>query len=191
LYREVLADASFHRLLLAVDEDLAADRRAAGCPCGGALHSAKFRRKPRGKPLGLAEAFDLRFSFCCAVRDCRQRATPPSMRFLGGKVYLATAVILLSVLQQGETPARLERLSTALGGVDRRTLARWRSWWRSDFAQSPFWRGASAAFMPPADDHRLPSTLLERFGGETRERLLALLRWLGPITAGPSMRRAF
>ena len=51
LYRPLLADARFHRLLLAMDDNIAADYRAAGCgPCGGVLHAAWYRRKPRGRP---------------------------------------------------------------------------------------------------------------------------------------------
>jgi hypothetical protein len=41
LYRDLLADATFHQLLLACDADLADAARAGRCPlCGGALHSA-------------------------------------------------------------------------------------------------------------------------------------------------------
>lgn len=83
LYQALLADARFHALLFDMDADLAAACRAAGCPCGGGLHSARFRRKPRGKPAGLGDAYDQRFSFCCAVRECRRRATPPSLRLQG------------------------------------------------------------------------------------------------------------
>jgi len=44
-------------------------------------------------------------------------------------------------------------------GVSRRTIARWREWWRSAFAASPFRRMAAAAFMPPVDRACLPATL--------------------------------
>ena len=49
---------------------------------------------------------------------CRTRATPPSLRFLGRHVYLATVVTLISAMQLGTTPSRLARLSVV------RTLAR-------------------------------------------------------------------
>lgn len=176
-----------------MDADLAAACRTAGCPCGGSLHSARFRRKPRGKPAGLDDAYDQRFSFCCAVRECRRRATPPSLRFLGNKVYLATIVTLISALQHGVTAARLRRLSERLG-IDRRTVARWRAWWVSCFTATPFWRTATAAFMPPVDPSRLPASALERFTGAAKQRLLAWLRFLAPITGGQrrrAMGRAF
>jgi hypothetical protein len=85
LYRELLADATFHNLLLACDRDLAEEARAGRCHCGGALHSATYARKPRGRPrsLSIGHEHDRRFSFCCAVDGCRARTTPPSLRFLG------------------------------------------------------------------------------------------------------------
>jgi hypothetical protein len=50
LYRDLLADATFHQLLLACDGDLADAERPARCTrCGGALHSACYPRKPRGR----------------------------------------------------------------------------------------------------------------------------------------------
>lgn len=191
MYQALLTDARFHRLLLAMDEDIAMGCRAAGCPlCGGRLHAAPFRRKPRGQPGGLEAAFEQRFSFCCAQRECRKRATPPSLRFLGRKVYLATVVTLVAAMQHGVTAARRRRLS-GLPGLDRRTLARWREWWLSTFTAGPFWKQASAAFMPPADPHRLPASLLDRFAGTVEETLIAVLRFLAPITGGASMKRAF
>ncbi len=181
MYQALLADARFHRLLLAIDDDIAADCRAAGCGrCGGALHSARFRRKPRGRPAGLSagldDAADRRRSFCCAVAGCRKRATPPSLRFLGRKVYLAAVVTLVSAMQHGARAAR-RHLSDRLG-VSRRTVARWREWWLHTFAAGRFWQGAKAAFMPPAQPSRLPASLLDRFAGSAEERLIALLRFL-------------
>ena len=116
MYQAVLADAKFHEQLLAFDRDL-----------GGALHSGSYARKPRGGPAGLGQEYAERFSFCCAVDGCRTRATPPSLRFLGRHVYLATVVTLISASALGITPSRLARLSV-VPGLDRRTLARWRAW---------------------------------------------------------------
>ena len=184
MYQALLADTRFHELLLAFDHDLAMGARAAGCPrCGGVLHSARFRRKPRGGPVGLGEAHDQRLSFCCAVELCRKRMTPPSLRFLGRKVYLGAVVVLVSTMRHGATAARVRQLCE-LVGVSRRTVGRWRVWWWSVFTASPFWRACSAAFMPPVDTGRLPASLLERFAGDAAARLIALLRWLGPITGG-------
>ena len=186
MYKSVLADASFQKQLLECDRDLAAKARAQGCRCGGALHAGPYQRKPRGVPTGLGEDYSRRFSFSCAVDGCRKRETPSSFRFLGAKVYVSTLVILLTVLQQGPTEARLQRLS-AIPGVDRRTLRRWREWWLTRFQESRFWQEAKAMFMPPADPARIPSALLDRFTGSPQERLLALLRLLLPITGGAAV----
>ena len=199
MYQAVLADAKFHEQLLVFDRDLAASARAARCwLCGGALHSASYDRKPRGslarvlaRPGGLDQEFAERFSFCCAVDGCRKRTTPPSLRFLGRKVYLATMVTLISAMLLGTTPARLARLS-AMPGIDRRTLARWRTWWRSSFTDGPFASVAKAALVPPLDIAGLPVSLLDRFAGDIERKLAALLRFLGPLTGGASCEeRAF
>jgi hypothetical protein len=38
--------------------------------------------------------------------------------------------------------------------------------------------------MPPIDRERLPASLLERFTGDVADRLVALLRFIGPVTGG-------
>ena len=149
LYATLLADARFHDLLLAVDRDLAEACRTEGCACGGRRHMARYARKPRGRPCRLGPEHDQRFSFCCAVDGCRSRATPPSLRFLGRRVYVATVVVLIAILQHGVSDARLERLSEVVS-VDRRTIARWRRWWRDTFTATPFWRMARAALHAAA-----------------------------------------
>ena len=192
MYQAVLADAKFHEQLLVFDRDLAASARAARCRlCGGALHSASYDRKPRGGPAGLGQEYAERFSFCCAVDGCRKRTTPPSLRFLGR-----------------------QRLSRHRGDVDlgdacsapRRPA--WRvcrscpdligGHWRAGapgggptFTDSPFAPVAMAAVVPPIDIAALPVSLLDRFAGDVREQLIALLRFLGPLTGGASAMRAF
>jgi hypothetical protein len=138
--------------------------------------------------VGLGPEHDWRLSFCCAVDGCRTRATPPSLRFLGRKVYLATIVVLVAIMREGATGARMRQL-TAVIGVDRRTVARWRAWWRASFPATRFWQIARAAFLPPVDQDRLPGALIERFPGTIADRLIALLRFMSPITGGPAQAR--
>jgi len=184
LYRDLLADATFHELLLAYDRDLADTARCAGCArCSGVVHSAPYWRKPRGRPCRLGREHDRRFSFCCAVDGCRSRATPPSLRFLGPKVYIAAIVVLIAILRHGATARRMRELTEVIG-VDRRTVERWRRWWRDRFSATSFWQIARATFMPPVDQDRLPAALIERFAGDDADRLVALLRFMGPITGG-------
>ena len=183
MYATLLADATFHDFLLACDRDLASQARRGGCRfCRSAVHSGHYRRKPRGRLCRLGPEHDWRFSLCCARHGCRTRKTPPSLRFLGPKVYLAATIILMAVLHEGATPARMQRLNEFVK-VDRRTVACWRIFWRLLTASS-FWQAARAAFMPPVDETRLPAAMLERFAGEAAERMTALLRFLAPITGG-------
>jgi hypothetical protein len=187
LYATLLTNTRFHDMLLACDRDLADLCRAEGCACGGRLDSARYRRKPRGRPQSLRSRlgpeYNQRFSFCCAVDGCRTRETPASLRFLGRKIYLAAIVVLISMMLNGVTASRMEGLGEAVR-VDRRTVERWRTWWREAFTSTPYWRIASAAFMPPVDHDRLPAALIERFTGGDQEQLLGLLRFFGPITGG-------
>jgi hypothetical protein len=190
MYSALLADGRFYELLQRFDDDLAGEQRAGGCPdCGAALHSARYLRKPRGFVGRLSAAYGWRRSFCCARRDCRKRATPVSLRFLGRKVYLGAVVVLITALRCGPTPARMRTLQD-LVGVSRRTVVRWRRWWCEDLMDTPFWRAASGSLMPPVRRSELPASLLERFSGDLQERLLALLRFIAPITSETATVRA-
>jgi hypothetical protein len=181
LCHEVLGDARLYGLLLKYDEDLAAEAQAAGCECGGVLHVSNFPRKPRGGPSDLGTEHDRRLSFCCDRDGCRGRVTPPSVRFLGRRVYLGAVVVLMSAMLNGPTPRRVAKL-VLLIGASRRTLQRWRAWWRTAFAESAFWKAAHGRFTTLVARQLLPQSLLERFGGDERERLVAVLRFLSPIT---------
>ena len=167
-------------LLLKIDEDLAAEARAQGCDCGGMLHSAVYPRKPRA-PAGVELEPQSRLSFCCAREGCRRRTTPASVRFLGRRVYLGAVVVLATAMQQGVTPVRAKRLRELLG-VSYQTLARWRAWWATTFVESAFWKGAKAAFSPPADEGGFPHSLLTQFGVDEEARLVALLRFIRELS---------
>ena len=180
MYTTLLTDATLFDALIAIDQDLAATAQAGGCRrCPGRLHHGDYPRKPRGGPADLPAAYESRTSFCCA--RCRKRLTPPSVRFLGRKVYLGVVVLLACVLRQGPTPWRVARLH-ALLGVSGDTLARWHRWWRDDFVRTAFWKAACGGFAPPVDAGDLPRGLLERFGGEALAQVVAMLRWLSPLT---------
>ena len=122
--------------------------------------------------------YSSRLSFCCAV--CRKRSTSLSVRFLGRRVYLALAVVLVSGSRTGSTPTGV-RLGAELG-VARQTLQRWQAWWIELFPLTPLWRATCARFMPPADVLGFPGTLLERFAGSPAHSLMRLLVFLSPVT---------
>ena len=172
-----LADQQLHQLLEKVDLDLAEQARQQGCLfCRGKLHRADYDRKPRGGP-----EWDYRYSFCCAQEGCRRRRTPESVRFLGRRVYAGLIVVLVSAMVHGLKPERVARLRQALG-IDRRTLERWHQWWRVTLVESSFWRAARARFMPPLCQRTLPWSLCLSFQVQRRDRLLALLKFLAPLT---------
>lgn len=177
---KLLVDKRFYHVLARIDSDLAATAQQAGCArCPGVLHRAYYSRKPRGAPDGLSVEEKRRASFCCAA--CRKRATPPSVRFLGRRVYLGIVVVLATAMQQGPAPWRVSQLRAVLG-VSLRTLARWRVWWQEAFVESAFWKAAKAAFSPPVNEASSPRSLLERFGGDEFEQLVALLRFVSPVS---------
>jgi hypothetical protein len=188
LYQALPRDSSLFDLLLRLDEDLATEARRAGCACGGALHAASYPRKPRGGPPGLGPEHAVRFSFCCCVEGCRRRVTPPSLRFLGRKVFWGVVVLLVPVLRQGPTAKRVERLCATFA-VSVRTLRRWMRWWREAFAASRFFVAARGRFARPLAIAALPSALLEALcgPGEPTERVLAVLRFVAPITTGAGL----
>jgi hypothetical protein len=183
MYHDLPPTARFWSFLLAVDQDLAGETRKKGCPCGGRLHSANYLRKPRGTPVQLPEQERLRFSFCCDRDGCRKRVTPPSVRFLGRKVYLGAIVILIGAMRQGPSPRRVRELSACFG-ADESTIARWQTFWREHFPQTPFWKVARAGFITFGEIICVPYSLVDIFlrRHPPCEGWIHLLRFLSPIT---------
>lgn len=185
MYQSLLRDSRFFDLLLTLDEDLAAEARRGGCACGGVLHGAAYERKPRGGPAGLGRASTIRFSFCCATEGCRRRMTPPSLRFLGRKVFFGVLVLLLPVLRDGPTPERLNRLCETFA-VSVRTVRRWCRFWRETFVTSRVWEAARGRFAAPLRAESMPGALLGAFSqiSDLESRVVAVLRLVSPIGAG-------
>ena len=188
MWHGVLSDSRFFSTLTKFDEDLAATVRAAGCGCGGRLDSARYPRKPRGGPADLGTEYDWRLSFCCAEEGCRRRVTPPSVRYLGRRVYLGVVVVLVSAMEHGLSLRRVAELNQHLG-IGLRTLRRWRQWWRTAFVHTALWRGSCGRFVPPVEASALPYAVLERFGGAAAARGLAMLRFLSPLTTTTAQTR--
>jgi hypothetical protein len=185
LYQELLGDHRLIEFQLKVDKDLAEEVAAGGCACHGVLHRANYERKPRGGRWGLSREERLRFSFCCAREGCRKRVTPPSVRFLGRKVYLEVIVILAVAMRHGSTPRRVGWIREHLG-VSGRTLKRWRKWWSEIFTSTAFWKRARGLLQQPVEEGKLPHGLMEQFevGAGGVDRLIDMLKFLSPITGG-------
>lgn len=179
----LLQNPVFFSFLFQIDKNLAKEARHNGCPvCGGPLHWANYARSPRGGVQRCNEEHTVRFSLCCGREGCRKRLTPPSVRFLGRKVYTGAAVVLASAMSQGVTPTRAEKI-LKLFGVSRQTLLRWRKWWLKDFADSRFWKGNKGLLIVPLDPAEIPLSLLARFIGTLPDRLVAFLRFISPISS--------
>ena len=174
---KLLRDKRLHEFLEQVDRDFAFEAQSVHCEhCGAVLHRGDFSRKPRGGP-----SWDRRYSFCCSRDGCRKRNTPPSVRFLGRKVYVGIVVVLVSAMLHGAKERRLQCLEQVLP-MDRRTLKRWRQWWRQIFVQSAFWRGARGRFRRPIAPGQMPLGLVEAFGAQQVAGLVKLMKFLSPIT---------
>jgi hypothetical protein len=187
MWHEEKLEAEWFAKLVEFDRQIAAAVAAEGCRhCGGPLHQGNYERKPRGGQIaGAGEAFTLRHALCCGREGCRKRALPPSLRFLGRRVYLEAVVLLAST--QAMVLASLRRVFVTTG-VPVRTLRRWRGWWTEAFPQSAAWTEMRARFVPPPpDDAELPRSLLDRLaslGGveAAGDVLLIAARWLSPVT---------
>ena len=183
--------AEFFKELAEIDERITARVAAGRCPrCGGPLHRGDYQRKPRGGWLAdTPDAAAVRYSLCCGRRGCRKRALPPSVRFLGRRVYWEAVVILATMrLLLGGVIEHAQRAT----GVPRRTLLRWATWWRGEFPSSPMWTVMRGRFVPPPpDETALPTSLLERLATEMKasavsasDVLVGTARLLAPMTTG-------
>lgn len=178
-------DASFHLLLIQIDEDLARQIQVKGCPyCKGPLDAADYPRSPFGLPAHLREHYEHRFSFCC--RRCRKRTTPDSVRFFGRHWYVFTVYLLFNLLQCGMTEKRLAQIRKHLHvNVSESTWKRWRRWWKQIFINTRFCQQARGHLSIPMQWRgSLPRRLLRQFSGSFKVKFVALLKFLSPLTCG-------
>jgi hypothetical protein len=187
-----IADDKFCSYLFLIDQKIAAKFQEEQCPyCGGRLDRADYPRKPRGGLIAKAgELFDRRISLCCSQEGCRKRVTPPSVLYLGRKVYFGITVLVTSLTDCAKTTAKEIFAQT---GILARTARRWSNWWKEDFSQSRFFLGAKWQFIPPVEKGALPTSILHRFTQPSlTEKLLCMLQWLSPITtASVCVKRPF
>lgn len=174
----LLQSPQFFQFLLQIDTDLAAQMHASACHCGGVLHRANYPRKPKACPEEVLGDFQSRWSFCCNL--CRKRSTPMSVRFLGRRVYVALAVVVLAV-KRNKINAATTHAGEALG-IPERTIARWRQWWLQSFCATTLWQAQCGRFMPSVELTELPHSLVARFTGTAHEAMGHLLKFLSPLS---------
>lgn len=175
--QNLVIDTLFFSMLLEIDQKLAQKTREKGCPrCGGRLHSATYPRKPRGL-LGCGNQMYRRLSFCCS--QCRKRELPPSVRFLGRKVYVGSVVILAM---------SKECLQAAAFSVCRQTLRRWRAFWNAALDRtSSFWKKAQCFLSSGFEWNGTPIPIVEFFWkkSENNEHWFSdCLSFFSPLSIG-------
>jgi hypothetical protein len=177
----------FFEALLQEDERIVCEAAARGCPaCEGRLHRADYARKPRGALVaGEGEAYATRFSLCCDREGCRRRATPPSLRFLGRRVYLGAVVLVAGVFARMTTSRAEVRRVT---GVPTRTTCRWLGWWSGPFVSTEVFLALRARLVGVAVDE-LPGPIVHALPGTLPEKVRAMLALLAPLTTGQGARR--
>jgi hypothetical protein len=182
MFDQIEFGREFFERLTMIDAAIAAAVAAGCCPaCGGPLHQGNYMRKPRGGLLAVAgEDCMIRFSLCCGVEGCRKRATPPSVRFLGRRVYLGAVVIVGSIFARALKVAEQFRQSS---GVPARTTRRWLAWWRGPFITTEVFLAACDR-MVGVDVEALPASIVARFPGSPAEKVRTMLAMLAPLTTG-------
>jgi len=162
----IALDPAFLQGLRDFDFNLFLSMKKRGCPrCGGPLDTSNYLRKTRG----LSDDSELCFSLCCRREGCRKRCKPRSVRFLERKVYGAWVVIMAidycRELGLSAAPAR-------------RTIARWRSFWKEYLSEAgAFVRWARGKLVPGAEITASPSSLLCHFGYPARGSWLSILQF--------------
>lgn len=175
--------STFHSLLITIDRDLAEEFRQKGCSCGGTLHRSNYPRSPLGLLPEYRESYEERFSFCC--NDCRRRTTPPSVRYFGRRWYPAPLLLLISALMLSINEHRLSQIKRHFGiTVSESTWKRWSRWWREVFIETPFWKHARGLIPEPKNPVSMARRMLNAFRGAIDNKMLLLLKFISPITAG-------
>jgi hypothetical protein len=196
-----LQNSMFHILLKAIDYDFSKEECAKGCPyCGEKLHSADYPRSPLGVPIEHRQYYEERYSYCCS--QCRKRTTTQSVRFFGRRWYPEPLFLLISSLMYGGLNKLCGQLSRLFGiTVSKRTVKRWKGWWKTSFPGTSFWRSMTGIvpiehlrgpfpqkfFSMYADcTDALPAGKASVQSGDTHfaKQLLYVLAFLAPITGG-------
>jgi hypothetical protein len=182
MFDESELESEFFAALVRADEEIVGRVKACRCEaCGGPLHRGDYERKPRGPRSASADAaYMVRFSLCCGREGCRKRSTPPSLRFLGRRVYLGAVVIVASMYAQLVARAAEVRRMT---GVPARTTQRWLGWWRGLFVSTDVFVAVRARMIGVATTE-LPAAIVLRLAGSPTEQVRAMLALLAPLTTG-------
>jgi hypothetical protein len=182
MYHKFQFNDNFHSFLIKIDTDFIEKAKKEDCPyCGGVLNRSDYERSPMGIPKEHRQYYATRFSLCC--RTCRKRTTTPSVRFFGRRWY--PAHLLICIFHQGFNKRCLHLLKKHYGiVVNKHTWKRWRKWWCETFSTTKFWQSAKGQLSPKALNGQYPLNIFTQFSGYFAKRVVMLLQFLSPMTAG-------
>ncbi len=173
---------NIHAYLRLVDQKAADEIERRGCrDCAGRLDVANSPRNVRGLDSESEEVgeYSLRFSLCCAREGCRRRATPPSARFFGRRVYAAVVVILVGLAARHSSPDPAVPIASVPTWPTRK---RWSGWWVERFVLEPWFAVLASRLATSIDRTRPVHDLVSRFDGNLVERIASVLALLAPLS---------
>lgn len=178
-----LEKSSFHWVLWQIDHSVAEEKRCDPCPyCGGKLHKAHYPRSPLGVSPDCRQHYDKRFSLCCGT--CRKRIRIPSVRFMGRRRFPSAIFLIIALLRHPATKKLLKTVRRYFGiSISLRTWKRWRHWWKECFMTTHFWKQIEGT-LPSVIRGCFPRTLYCQYHGKLSERIVKILQFLSPLTAG-------
>ena len=184
MYLTWLADARLYEMLARIDADLAETARTAGCRAlrrvlHSALVPAQAPRRPRRDAGGLRPPPQL----LLRRRGLPKRRTPPSVRFLGRKVYLGAVVVLATALRHGPTPhARGPACASSSGSTPGRSRGGGSGGARPS-PRAAWWQAMRGRFAPPVPTRCAAGlAVASALPATARTPLVALLRFVAPTT---------
>ena len=185
MLHEILQQKSLFCLLHQIDEELARESRRSGCPfCQGPLHQSNYQRKPRGEMESLPDEYLKRFSNCCGRQGCRHRVMPPSVKFLGRKIYWGCIHLIAMALRQWRPGGWTAHKVMLMLGIPAKTLSRWSRYWRETFPTTDLWKRLRGKVPPAVADTELPGALLTLFLSQSPTQEAALVRCLRFLATG-------
>jgi hypothetical protein len=165
MYHSSLIISSFWKTFPTLDTKIAQEFiKTAQCKkCGCCIfYQSDYPRKPRGFPEEIEKNipdifFSIRISYRCS--NCRKRITPPSIRYLGRKIYISVLILLASrLIEQGREAEGIGITLKAIKAiledfVPARTVNRWLTWWQESVWQSPIWKANQGLLSGHIEKH--------------------------------------
>jgi len=185
MLREALREISIFRSCYKKDQQAAERARRQRCPlCGGPLHCAYYRRKPRGSPVEIPAEYRVRMSLCCGRDGCRHRVLPPSCLFMGRKVHWRVVILVVMAIRQRQSPRTTVERIEELCEVPVRTVVRWTAFFRDEFPDSRAWQRRRGRVSSVVSSAALPGALVEYFLTQHTESTQALVSCMSFLVAG-------